>query len=116
MSPDGSNQNQFAAAAFLEDEVKLDAAESKLVREVWNSVLRRTKHFHPAFHTHTGEQRLDDVDWSSIHSFKPHPPMRVRELLTRYYYDTRNLALHDQSVEVRIAPKGRAFKTSDKNW
>lgn len=105
-----ADNDQLTSTAYLEDEVKLDASEPRLITDVWNSVLRRTRHFHPAYHNHRGEQKMDDIDWRSISQFKPVPPSRARELLTRYYYDTRNLALHNNAVELRIEAKGGLFK------
>jgi len=102
--------NQFASKPVQEDEIKLNADDKRVINAAWSWVLKNTKHYHPAFHNHGGPKKQDNIDWDKIRQYKPRAPRRVRELLTRYYYDTRNLSLHKNGIELRIAEKDGAFK------
>ncbi len=100
----------FTSATFQEDEVKLDAPNADLIDQIWWDVISDTDHFSPSFHKHTGSNKLDEVNWSSLSHAQHATPREVSKLRYRYYYDTRLQSLFNDKVELRIEPKGGAFK------
>ena len=102
--------NEYASAAFVEDEIKLDAPNKAYLDIVWSYVLQEGEHYVKSNNNHTTAERPDNVDWDQEAADSPDPYQATTKFRYRYYFDTRLMSLFNAKAEVRLEPSGQEYK------